>query len=165
MVKWYSGTLGPKVSRHLSYMWGKIPKKPDPGNVPTGDRTRARCVTGAHATTCPTAVDYLVVDVVCYLTTVMYYSYGQRPSPSVYGWYMVWMTYYGHMITGDECGPNFHDICLTIGSNRHWLFGAVALRISFRPNFLNINYLYYIWKHKRAWQLMNIAINRTEQTT
>ena len=26
--------------------------------IPTGDRTRARCVTGAHATTCPTAVDY-----------------------------------------------------------------------------------------------------------
>ena len=25
--------------------------------VPTGDRTRARCVTGAHATACPTAVD------------------------------------------------------------------------------------------------------------
>ena len=25
--------------------------------VPTGDRTRARCVTGAHATTWPTAVD------------------------------------------------------------------------------------------------------------
>ena len=25
--------------------------------VPTGDRTRARCVTGAHAKTCPTAVD------------------------------------------------------------------------------------------------------------
>ena len=25
--------------------------------VPTGDRTRARCVTGAHATTCSTAVD------------------------------------------------------------------------------------------------------------
>ena len=25
--------------------------------VPTGDRTWARCVTGAHATPCPTAVD------------------------------------------------------------------------------------------------------------
>ena len=25
--------------------------------VPTGDRTRACCMTGAHATTCPTAVD------------------------------------------------------------------------------------------------------------
>ena len=29
------------------------PRKP----VPTGDRTRARCVTSAHATTCSTAVD------------------------------------------------------------------------------------------------------------
>ena len=27
--------------------------------VPTGDRTRARCVTSAHATTCSTAVDYV----------------------------------------------------------------------------------------------------------
>ena len=30
-----------------------LPRKP----VPTGDRTRARCVTSAHATTCSTAVD------------------------------------------------------------------------------------------------------------
>ena len=29
--------------------------------VPTGDRTRARCVTGAHATACPTAVDLKVI--------------------------------------------------------------------------------------------------------
>ena len=29
--------------------------------VPTGDRTRARCVTSAHATTCSTAVDATVV--------------------------------------------------------------------------------------------------------
>ena len=27
--------------------------------VPTGDRTRTRCVRSAHATTCPTAVDCL----------------------------------------------------------------------------------------------------------
>ena len=35
------------------------PRKP----VPTGDRTRARCVTGAHATTCSTAVDkcYVII--------------------------------------------------------------------------------------------------------
>ena len=32
-------------------------KKPHPENVPTGDRTRARCVAGAHATSWPTAVD------------------------------------------------------------------------------------------------------------
>ena len=45
---------GPKVSWHLSYRWGKTPpRKP----VPTGDRTRAHCVTNAHATTCSTAVD------------------------------------------------------------------------------------------------------------
>ena len=29
--------------------------------VPTGDRTRARCVTGAHATAWPTAVDKIAV--------------------------------------------------------------------------------------------------------
>ena len=40
------------------------------------------------------------------LTKAMYYIYGQRPSPSVHGCYMVWMIY-GHIITGDECGPNF----------------------------------------------------------
>ena len=31
-----------------------LPRKP----VPTGDRTRARCVTSAHTTTCSTAVDH-----------------------------------------------------------------------------------------------------------
>ena len=30
--------------------------------VPTGDRTRARCVTTAHATTCSTAVDWKLVN-------------------------------------------------------------------------------------------------------
>ena len=30
--------------------------------VPTGDRTRVRCVTGAHATTLPTAVDSSTMD-------------------------------------------------------------------------------------------------------
>ena len=49
---------GPKVSRHLSYRWGKTPKKTSPRKpVSTGDRARARCVTSAHATTCSTAVD------------------------------------------------------------------------------------------------------------
>ena len=36
----------------------KNPEKPSPRKpVPTGERTRARCVTSAHATTCSTAVD------------------------------------------------------------------------------------------------------------
>ena len=36
----------------------KNPEKTSPRKlVPTGDRTWARCVTGAHATTCSTAVD------------------------------------------------------------------------------------------------------------
>ena len=33
MAKWYLGTLGPKASWHLSYRWGKPPKKPHSGNV------------------------------------------------------------------------------------------------------------------------------------
>ena len=60
-AKWYPGTLGgPKVSWHLSYRWGKNPEKTSPRKpVPTGDRTRARCVTSAHATTCSTAMDFV----------------------------------------------------------------------------------------------------------
>ena len=39
----------------------KNPKKTSPRKVvPTGDRTRARCMTGAHATACPTVVDPIV---------------------------------------------------------------------------------------------------------
>ena len=49
-------------------------------------------------------VSYVVVG---YLMTVMYCSYSQRPSPSIDGWCMVWMIHDGHMITRDECGPNF----------------------------------------------------------
>ena len=57
------GPWGPKVSWHLSYRWGKTPKKTSPKKpVPTGDRTRARCVTSAHATTCSTVVDPVVVE-------------------------------------------------------------------------------------------------------
>ena len=33
MAKWYLGTLGPKASWHLSYRWGKTPKKPHLGNL------------------------------------------------------------------------------------------------------------------------------------
>ena len=52
------GPWGPKVSWHLSYRWGKTPKKTAPRKpVPTGDRTQVRCVTSAHATACSTAMD------------------------------------------------------------------------------------------------------------
>ena len=45
---------------HLSYRWGKTRRKTSPRKlVPTGDRTRARCVTSVHATTCSTAVDLM----------------------------------------------------------------------------------------------------------
>ena len=60
----------------------------------------------------PGTIIYLVVVVVVvasYLTTAMYYSYGQITSPFVDG-YVVWMIYDGHMITGDECGPHFMEL-------------------------------------------------------
>ena len=54
------GLCGPNVTWHLSYRWGKTPKKPHPGNLYLpGIRTRARCVTDAHDTACSTAVDDL----------------------------------------------------------------------------------------------------------
>ena len=57
------GPWGPNVSWHLSYRWWKTPKKTSPRKpVPTGDRTRARCVTSAHATSCSTAVDILEIQ-------------------------------------------------------------------------------------------------------
>ena len=52
------GPWGARASRHLSYRWGKTPNKTSPRKlVPTGDRTRTRCLTGAHAAATPTAVD------------------------------------------------------------------------------------------------------------
>ena len=51
------GLCWPKALWHLSYKWRK-PQKTSPRKiVPTGDRTRARWVTGAHTTACSTAVD------------------------------------------------------------------------------------------------------------
>ena len=52
------GTLGGLKFPDICYRWGKTPKKTSSRKpVPTGDRTRARCVTSARATTCSTAVD------------------------------------------------------------------------------------------------------------
>ena len=49
---------GPEASWHLSYKCGKNPKKSSPRKlIPTGDRTRVRWVTAAHATACPIPVD------------------------------------------------------------------------------------------------------------
>ena len=47
----------------------------------------------------------------------MYYNYGQRRSPSVEGWYMVWMINDGDLITEDECGPNFLTFVLRLREN------------------------------------------------
>ena len=42
------------------------PRKTSPWKlVPTGDRTRARCLTGTHATAWPTAVDIKNVNIFC----------------------------------------------------------------------------------------------------
>ena len=66
------GSWGPKLSWHLSYRWGKTPRKTSPRKpVPTVDRTWARCVTSAHATTCSTAVDLLKFYIYIYIK----YSY------------------------------------------------------------------------------------------
>ena len=51
------GLCGPKAFRHLSYRWGRTPRKISPRKfVLTGDQTRACCVTGVHATTCSTGL-------------------------------------------------------------------------------------------------------------
>ena len=57
--KCYSGTLGGGLKLPDICLTGEEKsRKISPRKlVQTGDRTRARCVTGAHATTCPTAVD------------------------------------------------------------------------------------------------------------
>ena len=52
--------------------------------------------------------------VICYLTTAMYYSYGQRLSPSVC---LDDRLYDGHMITGEECGPDFLSFVLRLREN------------------------------------------------
>ena len=47
------GPCGPKVSWHLFYRWGKTQKKTSSRKlVLTRNRSRARCVTVVHATTC-----------------------------------------------------------------------------------------------------------------
>ena len=57
-AKWYSGTLGGLKFPDMCLTGEEKPQKTSPRKpVPTGDRTRARCVTSTHATTCSTAVD------------------------------------------------------------------------------------------------------------
>ena len=52
------GDLGGLKLPDICLTGEKNQKKPHLGNaVTTGDRTRARCVTGAHAAAWPTAVD------------------------------------------------------------------------------------------------------------
>ena len=70
------GPWGPKASQHLSYRWGETPEKTSPRKpVPTGDQTRARCVTGAHAAAWPTAVDNVIIVYYCYYCYYYYYYY------------------------------------------------------------------------------------------
>ena len=57
-AKWYSGTLGALSLLTFVLQVRKNPEKTSPRKlVPTEDRTRARCVTGAHAAAWPAAVD------------------------------------------------------------------------------------------------------------
>ena len=58
MAKLYSGTFGGLKRPDICLTGEQNHEKTSPRkHVPIGDRTRARCVTGAHATTWPTAVD------------------------------------------------------------------------------------------------------------
>ena len=60
-MRWLNDIWGPgepKSSWHLSFRWGKTPKRTSHRKlVPSGDRIPARCVTGAYATACSPAVD------------------------------------------------------------------------------------------------------------
>ena len=57
-AKWHSGTLGAWSFLTFVLQVRKNPEKTSPRKfVPTGVRTRGRCVTSAYATACATAVD------------------------------------------------------------------------------------------------------------
>ena len=58
IAKWYSGNHGDLKLPDICFTIEKNLEKTSPRKlVPTRDRTGARCVTGAHATSCSTAVD------------------------------------------------------------------------------------------------------------
>ena len=64
------GDLGAESFLTFVLQVTKTPKKTSPRKpVPTGDRTRARCGTSAHATTCSTAVDEVNSDKTKYMIT------------------------------------------------------------------------------------------------
>ena len=73
------GDLGGLKCPDICLTGEETPEKTSPRKfVPTGDRTRARCVTSAHATTCSTAVDttfYQTIKVMCEKTECSYVSY------------------------------------------------------------------------------------------
>ena len=71
------GPCGPKIFWHLSYRWGKTPKKTSHRKlVLNEDRTRVRCVTAAHATACSTAVDTInsCWEKVHYISTILTFN-------------------------------------------------------------------------------------------
>ena len=93
------------------------------------------------------------VVVIGYLTTVMYYSYGQRPAPSVDGWSMVWMLYDSHMITGDEYGPNFLTFILTVEGKPRNRTQTRCMRgkdVTTRPRRWSKMYI-QVFRHKNVW--------------
>ena len=57
-VQMIFGDLGGLKLSDICLTGEENPEKPHPGNL-SRDRTRTRCVTSAHATTCSTAVDKL----------------------------------------------------------------------------------------------------------
>ena len=62
------GDLGGLKLSDICLTGEENPEKISPRKlVPTGDQTRARCMTGVHATAWPTAVDYTDIKI-CYKT-------------------------------------------------------------------------------------------------
>ena len=95
------GPCRPKVSRHLSHRWGKIPKKTSSRTlILTGDRTRACYVTSAHATACITAMD---ANCVSYRKLIMCIRYSFRFNcslciPKAWTQYRRWKNYVNHSV-------------------------------------------------------------------
>ena len=77
-AKLYSGTLGPKVSSHLPYRWGKTPKNltqetcPDRGLKPGPLRDKHACYHLLHA------VDYCAINIKYCRAIIFFFSIPER---------------------------------------------------------------------------------------
>ena len=109
------------------------PRKNSPRKlVPTGDRTRARCVTGAHATGCSTAVDW--VDTLNSLI-----SYLEKYLFCVCHWHyeLLLVT----MPTIKEIGMPLRSLVLLDKVCKHWTIPITSNR---KRSILRPKYMYFI---------------------